>query len=206
MKGSELRNPPFEYIPVGNRYFSTVRRFRQGCTTKGGFRNSEMKRGFTLIELLLGISLFSVMVLLISQLFSLTLFAHAKNKTISDVDAYGTEILHLMTQTLRNAKTVTVPTLGTSSPSLSFAVDTPSRSPTLFDLVSNTLRITLGSGQPVALHPARIQVTNLLFSNLARPATPAIIHIEFTVSANTSSPLNAYDYQKTFYGSAALRQ
>lgn len=95
-------------------------------------RGSE--HGFTLIELLLYVSIVGVLLISISMFFATVSDARIKNQSISEVNQQGVAALEQITQAIRNADAVTLPTAGASGATLSLNVPTAGRSPTIFDL------------------------------------------------------------------------
>lgn len=162
-------------------------------------------RGFTLIELLLYVSIVSAMILSIAAILPLFMQSRVKNQTISEVEQQGTAALQIITQTLRNAETITSPTIGTSASSATIDVVSAGVDPTVLDLSGGVLRITEGAGSAVALTNSRVTVSALTFYNPSRTSTPGNLRIQFTVTGVNPSGRNEYDYSKTFYGNASLR-
>lgn len=164
------------------------------------------EKGFTLIELLLYISIASVIVFTTVYLFQFTLQSRVKNQTIAEVEQQGSQVMQLITQTVRNANTINSPTIGGNGTSLSLTVVDGANSPTFFDLSSGVVRIKEGTGATINLTSSRVSVTNLNFQNLSRAGTPNTIRVEFTITYTDSSGRNEYDFTKTFYGSTGLRK
>lgn len=158
-----------------------------------------------MIELLLYVSLVSVILLSVSVLYSALLSSGVKNQTVADVEGEGMHILHLITQTIRNARAINSPVPGASAASLSLNVADAAKNPTIFDLASSTLRIKEGGSQTIPLTSSRILISGLAFSNLSRAGTRGTIRIEFTVNRLNPEDRNEYEYPKTFYASASLR-
>lgn len=163
-------------------------------------------RGFTLIELLLYISIASIIVFTTASMLRFTLELRVKNQTIAEVEQEGTQLMQLITQTIRNATAVNSPSLGNSATSLSLEVIDSASNPTVFDLSSGAVRITEGTGVATNLTSSRVTVSNLNFQNLSRSGTPNTIRISFTLTYINTSGRNEYDFSQNFYGSASLRK
>src|SRR3989344_6870993 len=97
--------------------------------------------GFTLIELLLYIAVASIIVFTTASMLRFTLESRVKNQTIAEVEQEGTQVIQLITQTVRNGTAINSPTIGGSGASLSVNVATGANSPTVFDLSSGAIRI-----------------------------------------------------------------
>ena len=157
--------------------------------------------GFTLIELLLYIGLLSFLLLSVSVFLATLLQSRVKYQTMTEVEQQGQQVMQIITQSVRNATTISTPAVGTSGASLSLAVLAPNN-PTVFDVSAGVLRITEGAGSPVALTNGRVTASGVTFYNLSRAGTPGIVRIEFTLTHVNSSGLNEYAYTRTFGSSA----
>ena len=160
--------------------------------------------GYTLIELLMYVVIISVLLTSITYFFGITIDARAKNQSIAEVNDQGAAVMDTMTQTIRNASSITAPAAGASANSLTLVVPTGSLSPTVFNLNSTTLQIKEGAASAVAMTSSDVQVTSLTFKNLTRSGTPGLVQVSFTLSRTNPSNRNEYDYQKTFTSSAEV--
>ncbi|MBT4277762.1 hypothetical protein HOD96_03410 [Candidatus Falkowbacteria bacterium] len=161
---------------------------------------------FTLIELILYIGIASILLVTISSFLFILLESRVKNQTIAEVEQQGIQAMQIITQTIRDAEGVNSPTQGTSGSTLSLDVITAGNDPTVFDLSSNTLQITEGSGGAVSITNSRIIVSDLTFRNLSYSNAQGAIKIEFTLTHINPEGRQEYGYSKTFYGSASIRK
>lgn len=162
--------------------------------------------GFTLIELLLYISIAAIIVFTTASLLRFTLESRVKNQTIAEVEQQGSQVIQLITQTIRNASAVNSPSIGGSGASLSLTVVDSASSPTVFDLSSGVIRIKEGAGATVNLTSSKVTVSSLNFQNLSRAGTPNTIRISLTLTYINSSARFEYEFSQKFYGSADLRK
>ena len=160
--------------------------------------------GYTLIELLMYVVIISALLTSITFFFGLTIEARVKNQTIAEVNDQGASTMDYITQTIRNADSITTPTAGNNSSSLTLVVPTGSLSPTIFNLSGTTLQVKEGAANAVALTSNDVQVSSLTFRNLTRSGTPGHVQVSFTLSHINPSGRNEYDYQKTFTSSAEV--
>lgn len=165
-----------------------------------------LSKGFTLIELLLYVSITSIIVFTTASLLQFTLQSRVKNQTIAEVEQQGSQVMQLITQTIRNATVINSPTIGESGASLSLGVVDGASSPTVFDLSSGGVRIKEGIGAGVNLTSSRVTTSNLSFQNLSRAGTPNTIKISFTLTYINLSGRNEFEFSQNFYGSADLRK
>lgn len=162
-------------------------------------------RGFTLVELLLYIALTTIMVGTTSVFLFLTLQVRIKNQIINEVEQQGQQAMQRITQVVRNAVTLTSPSIGASGSSVTLTVTPPGNSSTVFDLSAGVLRIAEGAGSPVALTNARVTASALTFTNTSRSAASEDLRVQFTLTSVNSSGRNEYDFTKTFTTTAHVR-
>lgn len=169
-------------------------------------RNKLHSDGFTLVELLLYISI-STTVLIAGSLFMASMFsARVKSQAVNEVEQQGVAAMHVITEAIRNAENITAPAIGVTSGSLTIDVITTSNDPTLFDQSLGTLRIKEGSGANIPLTNSRVTMSDLSFQNVSRSGTPGSVQVRFTLMHANPSNRQEYQVNKTFYGSATLRQ
>ena len=171
------------------------------------FIKKSSRKGFSLLETLLYVAVSSVILLSVSLFLTVLLSSRIKNQAISDVNQQGLQIMQLVTQTIRNSKTVDFPSIGSTSNSLSVSVFDTLLSPTIFDIASGTVRIQEGSGNPIPLTNSHVTVSSLLFQNISSiSSTDRIIRISFTIDYNNPSGRPENTFTQSFVGSATLRQ
>lgn len=172
---------------------------------KKKFYPESKQKGFTLIELLLYVSIAAILLLSISAFFQLILSSRTKNATVAEVEQQASQILQIITQTVRNASAVNSPGIASSSTSLSVNVASTPLNPTVFDISSGIIRIKEGANPPVNLNSPRVTASSLTFLNASQTGTPSTVKIQFTLSYS-NSPTSEYKYSETFYGSAGLKE
>lgn len=163
-------------------------------------------QGSTLIELLLYVSMFAVLLLIVSNFLILLLTSRVKQQTIAEVEQQGMQVMHLITQTVRNAENITMPAPGRRASSLTVDVLPRNNDPTVFDISAGMIRISEGTNPAIALTNNHVSASDLQIQNLASADTPGVIRIRFTLQHLNPSGRNEYDYVKTFTASASLRQ
>lgn len=160
--------------------------------------------GFTLIELLLYVAIMGILLTSLVGFLSMVLVSQTKNQTVSEVSEQGIFAMDYITRTVRNATTITTPTPGTTSSSLTMTVPIGASSPTIFSLNGTTLQVKEGAATEVALTGSNINVTNLTFKNLTQSGSSPIIQVSFTLDRSSNSTLQEYSFQKTFTSSAEV--
>lgn len=163
-------------------------------------------QGFTLVEMVLYVSICAALLLSVSIFLSFILSARIRNQAVTEVNQQGLRAMNLITQTIRNGRSVQNPGIGATSSSLSLTTSNPLLNPTVFDVSSSTLRITEGSKSAVPLTNSRTQVSGLTFENISSASgTEKIIRISFTIDYNNNTGRVEYTFSKPFTGSATLR-
>lgn len=169
---------------------------------------TNMKRqqaGYTLIELILYVGIVGGLLLAVTGFFGISVSSRVKNQSISEVNQQGAYAMDYITQSIRNADSITLPLAAGSGAQLTLVVPTASLSPTIFTLNSGVLQVQEGVAAAVPLTSSKVTISGLTFTNLSRTGTPGIVRVSFTVTRNSTAGTNDYDYSKTFTSSAALR-
>lgn len=162
--------------------------------------------GFTLIEVLLSTTILGVMAGCISVFILFSLQNRIRSQVVTEVDQQGIQVAQMISQSIRNAETISTPLPAASAGSLVLTLQPSTNSPTVFSLASGAVRSAEGVNPSQALTTGQVVASNLLFRNLSRSGTPGIIQYQFTLTFAASSTRAEYVYAKSFSGSAALRQ
>jgi type II secretory pathway pseudopilin PulG len=162
------------------------------------------QQGYTLIELLLYVAMIGTLLTSVTYFFGVVVDARVKNQTVTEVNDQGTALMDYVTQTIRNATSITAPTTGVSAASLTLVVPTGSLSPTVFNMNSTTMQVKEGAGSVLPLTNDKVQLSGLTFKNLSRASTPGSVQVSFTLSRVNANNRNEYDYQKTFTTTAEV--
>jgi Tfp pilus assembly protein FimT len=163
--------------------------------------------GFTLVEMTLYVAICSILLFSLSTLFAHLVGARVKSQAVNEVNQQGEFLLYSLTHAIRNAQSIDVPLMGTSSQAMSITTFTPSLNPTVFSASSSTFFVQEAGGASIPLTNNRVSVSNLLFENVSSASsTDRIVRIMFTLSTRTQATQQEYMYTKTFKGSATLRQ
>lgn len=164
-------------------------------------------KGFTLIEMVLYVSVCSIILLSLSTFLTFLLGARVRSQAITEVNQQGFQVMYQLTQTIRNGRSIQVPSIGTSSSTLSITTANPLLNPTIFTVSSSTFTIKEGSTTPIPLTNSRVRVSGLTFDNVSSSSsTDKVIRISFVIDYINTSNKTEYSYTKTFTGSATLRQ
>lgn len=165
----------------------------------------QKNNGISLIETVIYIAIFSMIVMTFVSFSSSMTTSRLHNQMALEINGQGSKAIKTITQIIRNADVVNSPTIGNNASSLSLVMHQPEVSPTVFYSSDGILYITEGLGLDIALTNNKVIVSNLLFSNLARPGTSDIIKVNFTLTSAISGGLGG-SYNYTFNGSAQIRK
>lgn len=164
------------------------------------------KKGFTLVEMVLYVAICSILLVTISFFLSFLLGARVRSQAITEVNQQGFQVMSMMTQTIRNGRSIQVPSIGTSSSTISITTGNALLNPTLFYVSSTTMKIKEGSQTAVSLTNSQVRVSNLLFQNVSSiSSTEKIIRISYTIDYINPTGRSEYSFTKSFSGSATLR-
>lgn len=164
-------------------------------------------KGLSLIEMLLYVGISSIILLSLSLFLTFILGQRVKNQSISDVNQQGLQVMQLVTQTIRNARSIDSPSIGATSTSLSMTMPDPLLSPTVFDIVNGVVRIKEGTNAVIPLTNSHISVSSLIFQNISSASsTDRIVRTSFNVDHINVNGRNENSFSKSFMGSATLRQ
>jgi type II secretory pathway pseudopilin PulG len=94
--------------------------------------HTAIEKGYTLIELLLYAALLGILLAATTTYFGVVLESRVKNQSITEVDQQGMAAMEYITQTIRNADSITSPAAGATAASLTLVVPTGALSPTIF--------------------------------------------------------------------------
>jgi type II secretory pathway pseudopilin PulG len=169
-------------------------------------RKFQSQKGFTLVELILYVSICSILLLTISSFLSFLLGARVRSQAITEVNQQGFQVMSMITQTIRNGRSVQVPSMGTSSSTLSITTLNALLNPTVFNLSRTTLQVKEGSKMALPLTNSRIRVSGLTFENVSSgSSTEKIIRISYTIDYINPAGRSEYAFTKAFTGSATIR-
>jgi type II secretory pathway pseudopilin PulG len=129
------------------------------------------QRGYTLIELLLYVALVGGLLTAVTYFFSTAVDARVKNQTILEVNDQGVALMDTLTQTVRNATSITAPTTGLAGPSLTLAVPTGALSPTLFSPSGTALGYNVDGGNNGALNSNFMNASKFVASSTGTVST-----------------------------------
>ncbi len=172
--------------------------------------SSQKQRGFTLLEILLYLVIFSSVIGAIISLSNTAISQRVKNQVTSDVNYQAEATLASIIQAIQSASSVTTPTLGGNSASLTLVMPNSATNPTIYDTYNDglTTRLRLREGSPAVsnyLTSSHAVLSNLSFTNAGVPGSKGSIKIQFDLAYKNGGTRQEFVYTKTYYGTANIR-
>ena len=155
--------------------------------------------GLTLVEMLLYVGICSVFLVSLSTFFSSLLSVKVKSRTVNEVNQQGLQLTNFLSYTIRNARTIAVPAVLTSSSTLILGMKYPTTSTTTLRLLNGTLYIQEGTSTQIALSNNRVTISSLLFNNTTASSTDGgSVTISFVIDHNNPANKNEFSFSKQF--------
>jgi hypothetical protein len=129
--------------------------------------------------------------------------SRVKSQTIIEVEHQGNQVIHLITESVRNAQSVESPIPHESGSTVSLTSFDYEENPTIISIVDGIVYLQEGSSDPVQITSSRILVTSLEISNISSDSRIFRISVEVT-HRNPENKIE-YNFTETFTGSAAIR-
>ncbi len=144
--------------------------------------NPERISGFTLLETLIYAALLGVIITFaVGTMYSIVQGSSSLNdKIVIEEEAHF--LLRKIEWTLTGVETINIPSVGSSSSTLSVAKFNFSSNPVVIDLNGENVRIRRGTGSPAVLNSGRVAVGALTFThNAAVGSAPAAIRVTLDI-------------------------
>jgi type II secretory pathway pseudopilin PulG len=161
-------------------------------------------QGFTLLELVLYVAIAAVVLGAISSLIFILWQARIKNKVVSEVEQQGMFAIKYLTNVIKQADTVLIPTQANLSSNLELVSSSFGQVNIFED--NGRLAVVENNGNTSFLTGENVIVKNLSFSNFSRPQTSGLIGINFSLENKSSSVRFEYNYQSNFSTSQVLQK
>ncbi len=164
-----------------------------------------MEKGFTLIEFLIYITVTTVALVLVGSLTTGIFWGKTSLATSEEVGQNARLIMERIASAVRNADGINSPLIGQSDGSLSLSFSDSDRDPTVFSLSGDNIVFTENGGSESQLNSDYVKVTSLNFANVSYEDTPGAVRTVITIEYRNPGERSAYDFEKTFYLTTALR-
>ncbi|OIP80809.1 hypothetical protein AUK45_02985 [Candidatus Peregrinibacteria bacterium CG2_30_44_17] len=167
---------------------------------------TKAKKGFTLVELILYLAILAILLPITAFLLLNLQEGAVKARAIRTVSQNGRFAFAQMQLAVRNADTITSPSVGATSSSLVLVTDDPATNPTSFFVSGTRLMIQEGSSASAVLTELGVQITDLQFQNVSPTGTSGTLRMQFSVSPTSASGNPAYTAGQQFWGTSAIRK
>jgi type II secretory pathway component PulJ len=150
-------------------------------------------RGFTLMETLIYIALFGVLILGVLSFVEPLFRGVERNNTKVTQEVEIQFVSRAIIATLNQARTITTPSTGSTSTTLSLTTE----SGATYDFAENNGSITKRTGvqSPLPLTSSRVKDLQVLFTHIPPSAqTPRALSFTLTAASSTFGPYRTYFY------------
>jgi hypothetical protein len=143
------------------------------------------KNGFTLVELLVFIGLFSILLLVLTQMFVNIMEAQLNSQATSGISQDSRYILNRIMYDIHRADSLNSPSaLGASANSLSLRINGNNY---IYNQVDDNLILTANSTD-YQLNSFDTIISNLQFQRLGTASNPALIKVMYTIKSDIQKP------------------
>jgi type II secretory pathway pseudopilin PulG len=166
--------------------------------------------GFTFIETIIYVAIIGTVVASFVT-FSISI-SNSRNKTyvVQEVQANARMAMNLISQKIRLANGINIAssTWDADPGVLSLSMSSSTLNPTIINLSADDgiLQIKQGNGATVPIVSDKVQITNLVFTNLTASSTRGNVKIQITTQYNNASGDVHFSYSQTLQSAASLRQ
>jgi type II secretory pathway pseudopilin PulG len=143
-----------------------------------------MNKAFTLVELLVYIGLFSILLLVLTQIFVATINTQLSSQSSSGVSQDNRYILARLMYDIHRADAVNIPAaIGTSTNNLSLKIGANNY---IYTLSGNNFTLTANSSTD-QLNGLDTDISNLQFTRLGNASTPSLIKVNYTIKSQVKT-------------------
>ncbi len=165
---------------------------------------NRLRPGFTLVEFILYLFMVGGLLTAAAAILTSILQYQAKLESAREVDQNLRFVTGRITQAVRNANSITVPTGGATSSRLTIVTPVASTNPTVFLSQSGTLYLKEGADATTTLNNTAVFV-EAIFRNLTPTGTSGIIQVMTTVSTSGTTLASEFRFSQMATSSAAIR-
>lgn len=168
-----------------------------------------MRKGFTLTEVLVYIAVLAIIITAVSSFLLWQITSGAKSRAIRETQYNAQRALSIMTQEIREAKSIYTPTSvfdvnpgQLSLATAKYALAGEDTSYIDFFICGTQLCLKKESQNPVAITSGTVRISNLVFSQIATTSTAPSIQINLRVDymATSTRP----EYQASFAATSTV--
>ena len=153
------------------------------------------KKSFTLTEMLVYVAVLAIIVLAVSSFFLWTTRSNTKTRAMREALDNSRRAMEIMSSEIKEAKSIYTPTTTSTQLSLETTKYLPAGEETTyidFYLCGTQLCLKKESQNPIALTSDRVEVNNLIFSQIITGGNPSV---QIDLGINFKNPQNRPEYQ-----------
>lgn len=165
-----------------------------------------MNRGFTLIEFIIYTTIVAGILIVAFNFGWEIAYGNIKSQAMREVQQNSRLAIEKITEAILDASDINSPLPGNSGSTLSLVMQDSSLNPTVFEVVGGKLMITQRKNGPYELTNARVQVTNLQFTNVSYADTAGTIKIQMTIEHINPNNLKQYEVSLGTESTISLRK
>lgn len=166
------------------------------------------KRGFTLMEMLVYVGVLAIIVTTVSVFFLWAIRSNSKTRVMRETLNNASRAMEIITYEIREARSIYTPTTTSTQLSLETTHYMPAGEKTTytdFYLCENQLCFKKESQDPIALTSDRVEVKNLLFTQITTTSTYSSIQINLVVEYKNPAVLPQYQASVDLTSTVSLR-
>lgn len=139
------------------------------------------RHGFTLVELLVGMGIFSILIVVLSQVFGEIMALKLKSESVSALSSDSRYVITRLAYDVARSQSITV-----SNPS-TLTLDVTGHTYT-YSAQNNLLTISYDGGTPERLHTPSTKIANLVFTKLAGLGGKQSVLVDLSLESNIMEP------------------
>ena len=152
------------------------------------------KKGYTLIELLIFMGMFSILLVVMTNIFSQIMDVRRESESVSSVEQDGNYILNRFIYDISRASGINIPNaVGVTNTVLDLTIDSTNY---VYGLNNENLQLTANS-QTYQLNGTNTTISNLSFKRIGNDDNKDTIQLNYTVTSPGPSGPETKDYQTT---------
>ncbi len=161
-------------------------------------------KGTSLVETIIALAIMAIVILCVVAMLSVSSTLQRHSRAVAEVESQSNYALGQITQSIRNASSITSPATSTMAAAITLASNVSTDNPTVFALSSTTLTMAKNGGAALPLTTNTVSVTALTFQNVSTTTAHAV-RVNMTMSYYNSTNNPALNYSNTYTTTVTLR-
>lgn len=161
-------------------------------------------RGTTLAETVIAVGILALLILALVTGLRTASTAERNVRAIAEVETQAGYVLQQVSQSVRNAQSISSPATSTAASTLTLATSVSGQNPTQFALSSSSVTMSYAGGTAQPLTNANVVVTGLSFQNVST-STARAVRVTLTLRNAAIATQPELQFARTFYTTVTLR-